>query len=160
MSRLEASCLESASFARRIGAERRQQRHFVVNERRSGFERRRRPALSPPAAALDRLLVYLRDSAAALPALLVVVNLLSLFDLAFTLHVLRLGVTEGNPLMKYLFASSPTQAAVMKLVVIAAVSLVIWRLRRYRLALLTALFAVAVYASIVIYECVAFPHLL
>jgi hypothetical protein len=150
--------LESASFVTRIGSERRQRRRFVLRERRCGFERRRQ-GQSPAAAALDTLLVYLRDHAGALLAVLVVANLLSLFDLVFTLHVLRLGATEGNPLMGYLFAASPTQAVVVKLVAIAGVALLIWRLRRYRLSLLAALFALGVCGSIVLYECVAFTHL-
>jgi hypothetical protein len=151
--------LESASLVRRIGSERRQRRRFVLHERRFGFERRQRQGRSPAAPALDTLLVYLRDHAGALLAVLVVANLLSLFDLVFTLHVLRLGATEGNPLMGYLFAASSTQAVVVKLVAIAGVALLIWRLRRYRLSLLAALFALGVYGSIVVYECVAFTHL-
>jgi hypothetical protein len=142
-----------------MGFERRQRRRFVLHERRFGFERRQRQRRSPVAAALETFLVYLRDHAGALLVVLVVANLLSLFDLVFTRHVLRLGATEGNPLMGYLFAASPTQATVMKLVAIAGASLLTWRLRRYRLSLLAALFALGVYGCIVIYECVALTHL-
>lgn len=151
--------MESASPVRRIGSERRQGRRFVLHERRFGFERRQRQGRSPAAAALDTLLVYLRENAGALLVVLVVANLLNLFDLIFTLHVLRLGATEGNPLMGQLLAVGPAQAAVMKLVLIGGASLLIWCLRRYRLSLLAALFALGVYGCIVVYECVAFTHL-
>ena len=112
-----------------------------------------------PSAALERLLIYLHENAGALLGVLVVANLLNLFDLIFTLHLLRLGATEGNPLMGQLLAVGPAQTAVVKLVVMAAVSGLIWCLRRYRLSLLAALFALGVYGSIVLYECVAFIHL-
>ncbi len=150
--------MESANLVGRIASERRRGRRFVLRERRSGFERRRRQGPSP-AAALDKLLVYLRTHAVALLVVLIVANLLSLFDLVFTLHVLRLGGTEGNPLMAYLLAASPGQATLMKLVVVAGASVLVWRLRRYRLSLLAALFALGVYGSVVIYECLAVTHL-
>ena len=153
------SCLESANFVERIGLERRQRRRFVFRERRSGFQRRRRQRPSPAAAALDTLLVYLRENASALIVVLVVANLLNLFDLVFTLHLLRLGATEGTPLMGQLLAVGPAQTAVVKLVLMAGVSGLIWSLRRYRLSLLAALFALGVYGSIVLYECVVFIHL-
>ena len=151
--------MESANFVERIGLERRQRRRFVFRERRSGFQRRRRQRPSPAAAALDTLLVYLRENASALIVVLVVANLLNLFDLVFTLHLLRLGATEGNPLMGQLLAVGPAQTAVVKLVLMAGVSGLIWSLRRYRLSLLAALFALGVYGSIVLYECVVFIHL-
>ena len=151
--------MESANFVERIGLERRQRRHFVFRERRSGFHRRRRLGQSMPSAALERLLIYLHENAGALLGVLVVANLLNLFDLIFTLHLLRLGATEGNPLMGQLLAVGPAQTAVVKLVVMAAVSGLIWFLRRYRLSLLAALFALGVYGSIVLYECVACIHL-
>jgi hypothetical protein len=153
------SCLESAQFVRRIDFGRRQRRRFVVHERRSGFQRRERAGQSTPSAALERLLIYLHENAGALLVVLVAANLLNLFDLVFTLRVLRLGATEGNPLMGQLLAAGPAQTAVMKLVLVGSVSLLIWCLRRYRLSLLAALFALGVYASIVLYECVAFIHL-
>jgi hypothetical protein len=151
--------LESAQFVRRIDFDRRHHRRFVVHERRSGFQRRRRQGQWPAAATLERLLVYLRENAGALLVVLLLANALNLFDLVFTLHVLRLGATEGNPLMGQLLAVGPAQTAVVKLVVVAGASGLIWCLRRYRLSLMAALFALAVYGSIVIYECVAFTHL-
>jgi hypothetical protein len=48
----------------------------------------------------------------------------------------------------------------LKIALIAAVSVIIWRLRRYRLSLLAALLAVTVYGSIVLYEFIAFARLM
>lgn len=151
--------LESAQFVTRIDFDRRHRRRFVVHERRSGFQRRERAGQWPPAAALERLLIYLRENAGALLALLVLANALNLFDLIFTLRLLRLGATEGNPLMGQLLAVGSTQTAVVKLALMAGVSGLIWSLRRYRLSLIAALFATAAYGSIVLYECVALAHL-
>ncbi|MGO8685152.1 MAG: DUF5658 family protein [Thermoleophilia bacterium] len=109
---------------------------------------------------MARILAYLRNHARALFAVLVVANLLSLVDLAFTLRVLELGGREVNPLMRYVFDVSPVEAAITKIVLIAAVSSIIWRLRRYRLSLLAALLAVTVYGTVVLYECIAFAHLM
>lgn len=133
------------------GPDRRRGFSFVVRERRSGFDRRTRYRAGAR-AAFEALLVRLRDDPASLVALLVLANMLSVLDLVLTLALLRLGVVEGNPLMRYLFEGDPLQAPFVKCGLILAISLAIWMLRRYRSALEAALFLAGFYAAIVLYE--------
>ena len=141
------------------GPDRRRVRRFVVRERRTGFERRsrRRP---PLAAALEATLVYLRDNPATVAALLILANVLSLVDLALTHVALDLGAAEANPVMRYFLAADPAQAAVVKIGLVVVVSLVIWRFRRLRTGLELAVFLVALYSFVVLYELVGIGHLL
>ena len=141
------------------GPDRRRARRFVVRERRTGFERRsrRRPAA---AAALDAILVYLRDNPATVAALLILANVLSLVDLALTHVSLDLGAAEANPVMRYFLDAGPAQAAIVKIGLVVVVSLVIWRFRRLRKGLELAVFLVALYGFVVIYELVGIGHLL
>ena len=69
------------------------------------------------------------------------INLLSVVDLLITLSVLRLGATELNPLMAWLFDLGPIPAAAAKIGVVLAATLGLWRLRRHRAALSTAVAA-------------------
>jgi hypothetical protein len=109
---------------------------------------------SPVGAALDGSLVYLRDHPPATVAVLALANLLSLLDLWLTTIVLRLGVVEVNPIMRYFFDASSTQAAFVKVSLIAGATLGLWMLRRRRSALTAALFFLLVYAVLVLYEIV------
>jgi len=152
--------VESAALWRLRGRDRRRSRRFVLGERRSGFERRWTPRRAPFGAALDSSLVYLRDHRRALVAVLALANLLSLLDLGFTLIALRLGGAETNPFMRYFFEASATQAAVVKCGLGAAASLGIWALRRRRPALTAALFFLAVYGAVVLYEIVGLTWLI
>jgi hypothetical protein len=56
--------------------------------------------------------------------------------------------------MHYFFDTSTTQAALVKVGLIAASTVTLWALRRRRSALTVALFFLAVYAAIVLYEIV------
>jgi len=134
--------------------DRREANRFVLWNRRLGFDRRQTAHRSPVGAALDVSLVYLRDHPLALIAVLALANLLSLLDLWLTTIVLRLGAVEANPLMQYFFDASPTQATLVKVGLIAASTLGLWALRRRRVALTVALFFLAVYAALVLYEIV------
>ena len=136
------------------GHDRRRSRRFVFCGRRSGFERRWTPRRAALGAALDWSLVHLRDHQHALVALLALANLLSLLDLGLTLIALRLGAAEANPFMRYFFAGSTTQAAVVKCGLVFVASLGIWELRRRRPALTVALFFPALYGAVVLYEIV------
>jgi hypothetical protein len=140
------------SLTRVRGSDRRQARRFVVWDRRSGFDRRRLRRDSHLAAALDSSLLYLRDRPRALLALLVLANVLSLLDARLTVISLRLGAIEANPFMQYFFSTGATRAAIVKCSMVAAASLAIWALRRRRLALTVALFFVALYGAVVVYE--------
>ena len=141
------------------GADRRRSRRPVIRERRSGFERRRSVHRGPVGAAYESSLVYLRDHPATLIRLLVLANLLSVLDLTLTLILFRLGVAEGNPIMEYFFDGSVVQATIVKCGLIAVISLAIWSLRRFRPALVTALFLVGLYAAVVLYEVAGLLHL-
>lgn len=149
---MEAGLAESPPVAERRSADRRVSRTFVMRDRRSGFDRRGRRRSTAVGAAWDTSLVYLRDNAFALVAVLATANLLSVLDLVFTLRALQNGAQEGNPLMKALLDWNPTAAGGIKVAIIAALSLMIWKLRRYRLILQVAVFALAVYAAIIIYH--------
>jgi len=151
--------VESVAPRRLRGRDRRRIRRFVLRERRTGFERRWTPRRTPFGVGLDASLVYLRDHRRALVAMLALANLLSLLDLWLTSIALRLGVAEANPFMRYFFEASATQAAVVKCGLVAAASFGIWALRRYRPALTTALFFLAVYGAVVLYEIVGLTWL-
>jgi hypothetical protein len=151
--------VESAAPRRLRERDRRRSRRFVLRERRTGFERRWTPRRSPFGVGLDASLVYLRDHRRALVAMLALANLLSLLDLWLTSIALRLGVAEANPFMRYFFEASATQAAVVKCGLVVGASLGIWALRRYRPALTTALFFLAVYGAVVLYEIVGLAGL-
>jgi hypothetical protein len=151
--------VESAAPCSLRGRDRRQARRFVFRERRSGFERRWTRQRTPFGAALDASLVYLRDHRLALVAMLALANLLSLLDLGLTSIALRLGFAEANPFMRYFFEASATQAAVVKCGLVVAASLALWSLRRHRPALMTALFFLAAYGAVVLYEIVGLAWL-
>jgi hypothetical protein len=139
--------------------ERRRSRRLVLRDRRCGFDRRRRQYRTPLGAAWDSSLVHLRDNPLTLAGVLVLVNLLSLLDLRLTLILFRHGVTEANPIMRYFFTASVTQAAVVKAGLIAAVTLTIWALRQRRAALTVAIFALALFGAVVLYELAGLAHL-
>ena len=141
------------------GPDRRRARHFVLRERRSGFERRsrRRP---PVAGALYATLVYLRDNPGTVAALLILANVLSLVDLALTHVALDVGAVEANPVMRYFLAADPARAAVVKIGLVVVVSLAIWKFRRLRVGLELAVFLVSLYCFVVVYELVGISHLL
>jgi hypothetical protein len=125
--------------------DRRQPRRFYWGaERRSGFDRRTRPG------AFNALLLMIRDNPAILFTLLVSVNVMNVLDFLFTVGALEAGYAEGNPLMAVMFARSQALAGGFKFLTVAAVSVVVWRMRRYRSALLVALFAFAVFGCILL----------
>ena len=131
---------------------------FVVGERRSGFARRGRRR-SRLASELDTTLVYLRDHPATLAALLVLGNMLSLADLALTQVCLRLGAAEANPFMRPLLAGHPAYTPMVKIGVVMALSLVIYRFRRRRRIVGLAVYLVAFYCCLVAYELVGVGRL-
>jgi len=137
---------------------RRVTRFIVVRERRSGFERRSRRR-SRLAAELDTTLVYLRDHPATLAALLILGNMLSLADLALTRVSLSLSAAEANPFMRHLLAAHPAYAPLVKIGVVMALSLVIWRFRRRRRIVGLAVGLAAFYCVVVAYELVGVGRL-
>jgi hypothetical protein len=149
---VETGTAESAASAERRSVDRRVSRKFVVRERRTGFDRRGPRRAGRIWATLDASLVYLRDNASVVLAVLLTANLLSILDLVFTLRALQNGAQEGNPVMKALLDWNPAVAGGVKVGIILGLSLLIWRLRRYRMILQVALFALAMYGGIIAYH--------
>ena len=128
---------------RRGGVDRRVTRRFRFSDRRTGFGRRK---LNPVFRAM-------RDASWVLITLLVLLNLLSLFDAFFTTFELRFGIAqEGNPVLGMILGSSPLLALGFKTALMVLVSLAIWRGRRYRAILAVAPTALALYAAVLSYH--------
>lgn len=142
----------TAPVCRTPGPEERRERRFRVQERRSGFDRRRNVCRSPLRAALEAPALRLRHQPVLFLELLIMINLLSVLDLVITLTVLEMGAVELNPLMAYLIDAGPVHAAAVKIGVVALATLGLWLLRRYRAALTTAVVLFAAYASLVVFE--------
>jgi hypothetical protein len=149
---VKSGLAESAESTERRSVDRRTSRKFVVRERRSGFDRRQPRRATAVGAAVDASLVYLRDNASMVVAVLLTANLLSVLDLVFTLRALQNGAQEANPLMKALLDWDPAVAGSVKVGIIVALSLLIWKMRRYRIILQVAVFALVVYATIIAYH--------
>jgi hypothetical protein len=115
---------------------------FRFAQRRSGFDRRDGSGV----------LVVIRDHPLYLLGLLVALNALSAADWAFSLHAFAHGAVEGNAVLARLIAASPEGAALFKAAVVLGVSIVIWKGRRYRVLLATALLAVAVFVLLAAYH--------
>jgi hypothetical protein len=131
-----------------------------VDERRSGFDRRRTTCRSPFAVALDAPVLRLRNDPVLLAELLILINVLSAIDLFITFNVLRLGAIELNPIMAYLLDLGPLPATLAKVGVMVAATGGLWLLRRHRAALTTALVILVVYGSLVTFELVGMVRLL
>ena len=129
--------------------ERRRKIAFRLRERRTGFDRRD-PSRGPH--WYTQLLRGLRCHPQALFVLLVAVNLLNLADFALTLDALQKGAAEANPVMRGLFAQSPVFAGFFKISVVAGVSLVIWRLRRFRRPLEAGVLALFLFGLVIAYH--------
>jgi hypothetical protein len=131
-----------------------------VNDRRSGFDRRRNVCRSAFTVALEAPLLRLRNDPVLLAELLILINVLSAVDLFITFNVLRLGAIELNPVMAYLLNLGPLPATLGKVGIMVAATGGLWLLRRHRAALTTALVMVAVYGSLVTFEMVGMVRLL
>lgn len=103
--------------------------------------------------AYDTLLA-LRDNPVALRVLLVVVNALNLIDFGLTLNALSLGASEANPLMATLLDVSPVWAGIFKAVAVVVATAIVWGCRRYRKALVAAVFMVLVFSGVFVYHIV------
>lgn len=77
---------------------------------------------------------------------------MNLLDLGFTEMALRAGASEGNPVMASLFSHDPVLAASFKISLIASVSLALWLLRRYKIALQATVVATTIFAGILAYH--------
>jgi len=133
----------SAQIERRSGLDRRQKRHFIFHNRRGGFDRRK----SYP------FLRTLRDAPWTLLTLLILLNLMSAADGVLTTIELSWGLArEGNPVFGHLIRMSPVFAGVFKVSIMLAVSVGIWRGRRYRAILILAPITAGIYAALLAYH--------
>jgi hypothetical protein len=131
-----------------------------VDERRSGFDRRRDVCRSPFSAALQAPLLRLRNDPVLLAELLILINVLSAVDLFITFNVLRLGAIELNPVMAYLLDLGPLPATLAKVGVMVGATGGLWLLRGHRAALTTALVLLVAYGSLVTFETVGMVRML
>jgi hypothetical protein len=122
---------------------------FHLPERRTGFDRRR---------PRDPMRI-LRDNPVLLLTLLVGLNALSAADWALTGRALAHGAQEANAVMSALIIANPFAAGAFKAAVMLAVTVFIWRSRRYRSVLVTALAAASVYAVLMLYHVVGLASL-
>ena len=96
--------------------------------------------------------MFVRDHDVALAAMLGLVNVLNVSDLLMTVQLMRYGAIEGNPVMDVLLGANPLFAAAFKVLLLGAVSLAIWRMRRYRSILALALLALTGFTLLFAYE--------
>jgi len=118
------------------------------HDRRTGFDRR----ADNPGGPVTQALRELRDRPGALPALLIAINVLNILDLALTLLLLGDGASEANPIMRVLIGNDPRLALLVKVGVIAVVSAELWRQRRYRVILATAVIFFGIFVTLTAYE--------
>jgi hypothetical protein len=146
------SKIDSASNDRRQRERRQRRVSLVWPERRSGFDRRGPASAGRASIAFESVLVGLRDRPAAIRVLLLTVNMLNLADFALTMNALAAGGGEANPIMRSLFNVNPVYAGLFKILAVFAVSLAIWRFRRYRSALQVTLVLLAVFVGVFFYH--------
>jgi len=140
-----------AKNAEARGLDRRRWRwSFVMHERRTGFDRRGPVTWS--ARCQDRILVRLRYHDRNLLALLVIGNMLNVLDFLFTLRALTYGAVEANPVMRILLSLDPATAGAVKVALMVGVSLLVWRLRHYRLPLLAGAALPVVFGLVLFYH--------
>lgn len=123
--------------------DRRQRRVFRFLDRRSGFDRRRNyPVLG-----------VVRDNDWMVLGILILLNVLSLFDGLLTSAELAYGIaSEGNPVLGALHAVNPLAAIAVKVGAILVVSVIIWRARRVRVILMVSLMSLAVFSALIAYH--------
>jgi hypothetical protein len=124
----------------------------VWPERRSGFDRRVPASAGRAGMAMESVLTGLRDRPATVRVLLLTVNMLNLADFALTMNALSIGGGEANPIMRSLFDLNPVYAGLFKILAVLAVSLVIWRFRRFRSALQVALVMLVIFMGVFFYH--------
>ncbi len=116
-------------------------------EQRTGFDRR---ATSRYQSALT---AYRREPG-AIAAILGLILVLNATDLILTVRALGRGTGEANPLMAWLFEQHMGLAAIFKLAIGLAVTVVIWRLRRYRRMLELSIVLAAIFGLVLSYHTV------
>lgn len=147
-----SDCLEGGypGCERRVG-DRRRRKEYVFRDRRSGFDRRT-AASGAARGVFQTALLGLRDRPSALLLLLGVVNIFNVADFALTLSALAAGGGEVNPVMRSLLETDPIWAGLFKVAAVLLASWIVWRLRRYRLALQAALVVAGILSGVLVYH--------
>lgn len=114
-------------------------------EQRTGFDRR---ATSRYQSALTAY----RRQRRAIAVILGLILVLNATDLILTVRALGRGTGEANPLMAWLFEQHVGLAAIFKLAIGIAVTVVIWRLRRYRRVLELSIVLAALFGLVLSYH--------
>ena len=128
---------------RRSGSRRRRRRVYRFIDRRTGFDRRKRYCV----------LGTMRDRPWLLFLVLVLLNLLSFIDGAFTAIELSLGIAaEGNPVLDAAAREHPLFAVAVKIGAMLLVTLGIWQGRSRRVILALSLFALALFGAVVAFH--------
>lgn len=85
--------------------------------------------------------------------MLVELWVLNVADLLLTRYALWLGFAkESNGVMDYFFRSGTVPTIAFKIGVVTVGTLLLWRLRRYRTALIAAVLLAGVFAAVVVYQ--------
>jgi hypothetical protein len=106
-------------------------------------ERRLRRTKPHPSESRDRLLLLL----------LVELWLLNVADLALTRYAMWLGfATESNDVMDFFLSAGTVPALAFKVGIVTLGSLLLWRLRAYRVATVAAALLTGVFATVVAYQ--------
>jgi hypothetical protein len=134
---------------RRQEERRHPRRRFRWTENRSGFDNRRHSAVP---SRLRRAAHALRDDPGLLIKVLLLFNVYNLADYILTARALAAGHREVNPVMRALFDADPLLAAIFKIATGLAVTLLIWRFRRFRPILQFSLFAFGLYLALIAYH--------
>jgi len=112
-------------------------------DRRTSFDRRKRYPI----------LGTIRDHPWLLVFVLVLINTLSWLDGVLTLFEVSTGIArEGNPLLAAAFEHQPMIAVLLKAAVILALSVMMWRMRTYRIMLVMSFLTLGVFAAVVAYH--------
>lgn len=146
--------LSSEWADQRVSERRCRRRGFVLHERRTGFDRRCLSGSGALAGTFQQTLLGLRDRPGALWVVLAVVNVLNIADFVLTLNVLASGGAEANPIMRSLFDLGPVWAGAFKLAAVLLATVLVWRCRRYRLALVAALVMALIFTAVLFYHVV------
>lgn len=142
-----------------MGDRRCRRQGFVLRERRTGFDRRCFSESGALAGTFEHTLLGLRNRPGVLWVVLAVVNVLNIADFVLTLNVLASGGAEANPIMRSLFDLGPVWAGAFKLVAVLLATVLVWRCRRYRLALVAALVMALIFTGVLFYHIIGLAAL-
>lgn len=129
--------IERSEVDRRSG-----RRILHLPERRTGYERRRP----------SKVLLHLSTNTRLFASLMIGIVVMSAGDWLLTLIALRMGATEGNPVLDSLLGVNPAMAGGFKALATAFVVWVMWTQRRYRSIAAVSVAAFLLYFALISYH--------